>query len=173
MKSIRVLCATAIIVLVPTLSASAARANVDGPCTATATIGQTKYDATQNSVEIPRKGAVAWKGSIPGSGRRNINGKIYLKLPFGEIEIGNGHWSGSSTRFKNQGVYVYDFPAALVGPKYVVFGSHSERGNVVCTGAVTVEISGSKSRNPVLIASLVLTFFAILNVGLVMRARPR
>ena len=37
-------------------------------------------------------------------------------------------------------------------------------------GAVTVEISGSKARNPVLIASLVLTFFAILNVGLVMRA---
>jgi hypothetical protein len=175
MKSIRVLCATAIIALVPMLCATAAHATVDGPCTATGTIGQTKYNATQESVEIPRKGAVAWKGSIPGSGRRPIDGKIYLKLPkpFGEIEIGNGRWSGSSTRYKNQGVYVYDFPAALIGPKYVLFGSHAERGNVVCSGSVTVQITGSKSRNPVLIASLVLTFFAILNVGLVMRARPR
>jgi hypothetical protein len=175
MKMIRILVATAIIVLVPTLSAAAAHATVDGPCTATATIGQTSYDATQKSVEIPRKGAVAWKGSIPGRGRRVINGKIYLKLPkpFGQIEIGNGSWNGPSSRYKNSGVYVYDFPAAMVGPKYVLFGSHSERGAVVCTGTVEVQITGSKARNPVLIASLVLTFFAILNVGLVLRARPR
>jgi hypothetical protein len=175
MKAIRVLIATAIIVLVPALSATAAHATVDGPCTATGTIGRTTYNANQASVEIPRKGAVAWKGTAPGSGRRAIDGKIYLKLPkpFGQIEIGNGRWSGQSSRYKNQGVYVYDFPAAMIGPKYVLFGSHSERGAVVCTGAVTVQITGSKARNPVLIASLVLTFFAILNVGLVMRARPR
>ena len=43
----------------------------------------------------------------------------------------------------------------------------------MCTGAVDVTLAGSKSKNPVLIASLVLTVFAILNVGLVMRARPR
>ena len=74
----------------PLLTASAAQATVDGPCTATATIGKTNYNATQDSVEIPRKGAVVWKGAIPGRGRRAINGKIYLKLPWGDVEIGNG-----------------------------------------------------------------------------------
>ena len=85
MKTISILVATAIIVLVPMLTASAARATVDGPCTATATIGATSYNATQASVEIPRKGAVVWKGSIPGAGRRAISGKIYLKLPWGDV----------------------------------------------------------------------------------------
>jgi hypothetical protein len=175
MRTIRILVAAAIIVLVPMLTATAARATVEGPCTASGTIDHTTYNAGQASVQIPHKGAVHWKGAVTGSGKRVINGKIYLKLPkpFGQVEIGNGSWNGPSSRYKNAGVYVYDFPAALVGPKYVLYGSHSERGTVVCTGAVTVEISGSKARNPVLIASLVLTFFAILNVGLVMRARPR
>ena len=137
---------------------------------------QTTYNATQDSVEIPRKGDVAWKGSIPGSGRRQIDGKIYLKLPqpFGEIEIGNGRWSGPSTRYKNQGVYVYDFPAALIGPKYVLFGQprRARHGRVHRRGRPC----RSRARSPATrcsIASLVLTFFAILNVGLVMRARPR
>jgi hypothetical protein len=175
MKTIRILVATAIIVLVPMFTATAARATVDGPCTASGTINGTTYNADQTAVEIPRKGAVRWKGAIAGSGKRNIDGKIYLKLPapFGDVAIGNGRWSGPSSRYKNQGVYTYDFPAALIGPKYMLQGSHSERGAVVCTGVVEVTIAGSKARNPVLIASLVLTFFAILNVGLVMRARPR
>jgi hypothetical protein len=175
MKTIRILVASAIVALVPMLTATAAHATVDGPCTATGTINKTTYNANQDSVEIPQKGAVHWTGAIPGSGRRTINGKIYVKLPapFGEMEIGKGSWDGASLRYKNQGVYVYDFPAALIGPKYVLYGTHSERGAVVCTGAVTVQITGSKAKNPILIASLVLTFFAILNVGLVMRARPR
>jgi hypothetical protein len=175
MKTIRILVASAIVVLVPMLTATAARATEDGPCTASGTINGTTYTATQAAVVIPRKGVVHWKGAVPGSGKRIINGKIYLKLPapFGQIEIGNASWDGPSSRYKNQGTYVYDFPAALIGPKYMLFGSHSERGAVVCTGAVQVEISGSKAKNPILIASLVLTFFAILNVGLVMRARPR
>jgi hypothetical protein len=175
MKTIRILVATAIIVLVPMLTATAARATVAGPCTASGTINKTTYNADQAAVEIPHKGAVHWTGAVPGSGKRNINGKIYLKLPkpFGQIEIGNGSWDGPSSRYKNQGVYTYDFPAALIGPKYMLYGSHAERGAVVCTGAVEVQISGSRARNPVLIASLILTFFAILNVGLVLRATPR
>ena len=76
MKTIRILVATAIIVLVPMLTATAARATVTGPCTASGTINKTTYRADQASVEIPRKGAVHWTGAVPGSGRRNINGKI-------------------------------------------------------------------------------------------------
>jgi hypothetical protein len=175
MKTIRILVATAIIVLVPMLTVSAARATVDGPCTASGRINGKTYSAGEASVVIPRKGDVHWQGAITGSGKRTIEGKVYLKLPppFGQIVIGNGSWDGPSSRYKNQGTYHYDLPAALIGPKFVVKGHHAERGAVVCTGAVTVQITGSKAKNPVLIASLVLTFFAILNVGLVMRARPK
>lgn len=176
MRLIRILVAGAIIALVPVLTATAARATITGPCTATGTINGKTYTATQQSVVIPRKAAVRWKGAITtGSGKRNISGKVYLKLPppFGKMVIGNGSWDGPSSRYANSGVYHYDLPAALIGPKFVLSGSHAERGSVVCTGAVTVQLEGSKGKNPVLIASLVLTFFAILNVGLVMRATPR
>jgi hypothetical protein len=176
MRLIRILVAGAIIVLVPVLTATAARATITGPCTATGTINGKTYRATQESVVIPRKAAVHWRGAIDtAAGKRNISGKVYLKLPppFGKIVIANGTWDGPSSRHANSGVYTYDFPSALIGPKFVLAGNHAERGTVVCTGAVTVQLEGSKSKNPVLIASLVLTFFAILNVGLVMRARPR
>ena len=169
------LVATAIIVFVPVLTATAAGATTTGPCTATGTINGKTYTATQESVVIPRQAAVRWRGAINGSGKRVINGKIYLQLPapFGKVVIGNGEWDGPSSRYANTGVYKYDFPSALIGPKFVLNGSHAEKGTVVCTGAVTVQFEGSKARNPLLIASLVLTFFAILNVGLVMRVRTR
>ena len=176
MRLIRILVAGAIVVLVPLLTATAAHATVTGPCTATGTINGKTYTATAATAVIPRKGSVRWKGAInTTAGRRNISGKVYLRLPppFGKMVIGNGSWDGPSSRHANAGVYTYDFPSALIGPKFVLSGSHAERGAVVCTGAVTVTLEGSKSKNPVLIASLVLTFFAILNVGLVMRARPR
>jgi hypothetical protein len=176
MRLIRILVAAAIVVVVPILTATAAHATVTGPCTATGTINGTTYHASHETAVIPRQGAVRWTGAInTGAGTRNISGKVYLKLPppFGKMVIGNGSWDGPSSRRVNTGVYHYDFPSALIGPKFVLSGEHAERGTVVCTGAVTVTLEGSKSKNPVLIASLVLTFFAILNVGLVMRARPR
>jgi hypothetical protein len=176
MRLIRILVAGAIVALAPVLMATAAHATVTGPCTATGTINGKTYTATRESVTIPRNGAVHWTGAVKTpAGLRNISGKVYLKLPppFGKMVIGNGSWDGPSLRRANAGVYTYNFPAALIGPKFVLSGDHAERGAVVCTGAVTVQLEGSKSKNPVLIASLVLTFFAILNVGLVMRARPR
>jgi hypothetical protein len=175
MRLIRILVATAIIVLVPVATATAARATTTGPCTATGTINRKTYSAAEVSVVIPKQAAVRWRGAIKGSGKRVINGKIYLQLPppFGKMVIGNGKWDGPSARYANTGVYKYDFPAALVGPKFVLSGNHAEKGAVVCTGTVIVQLEGSKSRNPLLIASLVLTFFAILNVGLVMRVRAR
>ncbi len=177
MRLVRILVAGAILALVPILSAPAAHAAITGPCTATGTINGKTYTASQDSVEIPRQADVHWRGAIRGvgSGEREINGKVYLEFPppFGKMVIGNAEWSGPSSLYANKGVYTYDFPTALVGPKFVLSGHHAEKGTVVCTGTMTVQIEGSKTRNPVLIASLVLTFFAILNVGLVMRARPR
>ena len=176
MRTIRILVAAAIIVLVPVLTATAARATINGPCTASATVDGVIYNGNQASVVIPRKGDLHWKGAIStGSGKRNIEGKVYLKLPpgLGKMVIANGSWDGPSSRYANAGEYHYNLPAALIGPKFTIYGHHAERGAVVCTGAVEVQITGSKLKNPVLIVALVLTFFAILNVGLVMRARPK
>ena len=132
------------------------------------------YNATQTSVVIPRKGDVHWKGAIStGSGKRNIEGKVYLKLPppFGKIVVANGSWDGPSSRYGNKGVYHYDLPSVLVGPKFTLFGHHAERGAVVCTGSIDIRISGSKLKNPILLASLVLTVLAVVNMALVIRAK--
>ena len=173
MRLMRILIATAIVVLVPVLTATAAHATINGPCTATGTINGTQYTASQSSVVIPRKGDVHWKGAIrTGSGKRNIEGKVYLKLPppFGQLVL-NGSWNGPSSRYANQGVYHYDLPSVLVGPKFTLFGHHAERGAVVCTGSVDIRIAGSRLKNPALIASLVLTVLAVLNLSLVIRAK--
>ena len=174
MRLIRILVALAIVALVPLLTATAAQAQLAGPCTATGTINGKVYNPkVQNSVKVPRAAERALAGHVTGSGKRNIEGKVYLKLPppFGKIVIGNGSWDGPSSRYANSGVYTYDLPAVLVGPKFTVFGHHAERGTVVCTGSVVVQITGSKLKNPAFIASLLLTVVALINVSLVIRVR--
>jgi hypothetical protein len=174
MRLIRILVALAIVVLVPVLSASAAHATIKGPCTASGKIGATNYDASRASVKIPRKGDVHWKGAINngGSGRRQIEGKVYIKLPppIGKIQLA-GSWNGPSSSYANKGTFHYDLPSVLVGPKFTVFGHHAERGTVVCSGSIDVQLSGSPIKNPALLASLVITVFAILNFFLALRAK--
>jgi len=174
MRLIRVLVALAIVALVPVLTAGAAQAQLAGPYTGTGTINGKVYNPkVQNSVTVPRAAEVHWRGTVTGSGKRTIEGKVYLKLPppFGKIVVGNGSWDGPSSRYANSGVYTYDLPAVLVGPKFTVFGHHSERGTVVCTGTIDVQITGSKLKNPAFIASLLLTIVALINVSLVVRVR--
>jgi len=174
MKLIRILVALAIVVLVPVLSASNAHATINGPCTASGKISATTYDASRPSVKIPRSGDVHWTGAINngGSGPRPIEGKVYVKLPppFGKIQLA-GSWNGPSSLYANRGTYHYDMPAVLVGPKFTVAGHHAERGRVVCRGSIEVQLSGSPIKNPALIASLVITVFAILNFFLALHAR--
>ena len=173
MRLIRILVAGLIVVGVPILSASSASATISGTCTASGRINGKTYNARQSSVVIPRKGDVHWKGAIKGGGgKRNIEGKVYIKLPppIGKIELG-GSWNGPSSRYRNSGVYHYDLPSVLVGPKFTVFGHHSERGTEVCNGSIDVRIAGSKLKNPVLIASLVFTVLALVNMALVVRAK--
>ena len=174
MRVIRVLVALAIVVLVPVLTASAAHATIKGPCTASGKISATTYDASRASVKIPRSGDVDWKGAINngGSGRRQIEGKVYIKLPppLPKLQLA-GSWNGPSSLYANSGTYHYDLPSALVGPKFTVSGHHAERGAVVCSGSIEVQLSGSPIKNPALIASLVITVFAILNFFLALRAK--
>jgi hypothetical protein len=174
MRLIRFLVAGLIVIGVPILTASSASATITGPCTASGTIGSKNYNATQASVVIPRKGTVHWKGAVnTGSGKRDIEGKVYLKLPppFGKLVVANGDWDGPSSRYRNQGNYEYNATQLLVGPKFTLYGHHSERGNVVCTGSIDVRLSGSKLKNPILLGSLVLTVVAVVNMGFVIRAK--
>ncbi len=62
-------------------------------------------------------------------------------------------------------------PSVLVGPKFTVFGHHAERGAVVCTGSIAVQLSGSPIKNPALLASLVLTVLAVVNFLLILRVK--
>ena len=174
MRLIRILLALTIVALVPVLTATAAPAEITGPCTGSGTINGVVYNPkVQNSVVIPRAGEVHWRGTVTGSGKRNIEGKVYLKLPppFGKVVVGNADWNGPSSRYANAGIYTYDLPAVLVGPKFTVFGHHSERGTVVCTGTIDVRIAGSKWKNPALIASLLLTVVALVNFSIVLRVK--
>jgi hypothetical protein len=174
MRVIRVLIALAIVVLVPVLNASAAHATINGPCTASGTIKSKTYNARQPSVKIPRSGDVHWTGAITtaGSGQRPIEGKVEIKLPppFGKVQLA-GSWNGPSSLYRNRGTYHYDLPEVLVGPKFTVTGHHAERGKVLCRGSIEVQLSGSPIKNPALIASLVITVFAILNFFLALRAK--
>lgn len=176
MRLIRILVAAAIVLGVPILFASSAGGTISGPCTASGTITDKTYNATQKSVVIPREGDVSWKGAIRagnGNAVRNVEGKVYLKFPwpFGNTVIANGNWDGPSSRYANSGKYHYDLPSVLVGPKFTLFGHHAERGTVVCRGSVEVQLSGSKLKNPVLLGSLVLTVFALANMAIVARAK--
>ena len=175
MRLIRILVALAIAVLVPVLTATAAQAELTGPCTGTGQINGVTYNPKiQDSVVIPRAGEVHWRGTVTdGAGKRAIEGAVKVKLPWpiNEITI-NGNWSKTSAKYANAGIYTYDLPSVLVGPKFTVFGHHQERA-VVCTGTIDVQIAGSKWKNPALIASLLFTVLAVINVSLVVRVKGR
>jgi hypothetical protein len=176
MRLIRILVALAIITVVPILTADAAHAELSGPCTATGRIEGKVYSPKSNTlVVIPRVGEVHWRGTVtnaPGA-KRNIEGKVYLRLPrpFGQIVIGDGSWDGPSSSDANNGIYTYDLPSVLVGPKFTVFGHHAEKGVVVCTGSIDVQLAGSKWKNPAFIASLLFTVLALINVSVVLRVK--
>ena len=176
MRLIRILVAAAIIVGVPVLFAGSAGATDQGP------VHRHRRHQPPDLQQRPRpprwfRARATSNGSgavnTGSSGKRNIEGKVYLKFPppFGKVVVANGSWDGPSSTYANSGKYHYDLPEVLVGPKFTLFGHHAERGNVVCTGTIDIQLSGSKLKNPVLLASLVLTVLSVLNLALVVRAK--
>jgi hypothetical protein len=151
------------------MSAHPAGAALDDPCQATGTIkGVPHNPETQDTAKIPRKGTVAWEGSVPGSGKRDIEGKVYVKI--GPASVNVGTWSGPSDTYKNNGTYKYKFPSVLVGLKVPVWGHHADKG-FTCNGHITVELAGSKLGNPILLGSLALTVLSVVNLSLSVRAK--
>jgi hypothetical protein len=175
MRLIRILVASAIVAGMATLTAAPASAELTGPCTGTGRINSVTYNPkVQDSVVIPRSGEVHWRGTVQGGpGRRPIQGSVKVKLPWpiNEITI-NGSWEKPSAKYANADVYTYDLPPVLIGPKFTVFGDHTERG-ATCAGTIDVVLAGSKWKNPALIASLLFTVLALLNMSIVLRVKGR
>jgi hypothetical protein len=160
------------------LGASPAGASLTGACTASGTVvspgtpNRTYNPKTVDKVTIPRKGRVRWRGATGVSGDRVATGEVRIKLPppIGNITIGEWGKNGKKIgRPANSGVYRYSFSSLLAGIKVPVSGEHHEPG-ITCAGQVVVQIKG---RSPLAWVALALTLVTVLNLALVMRARPR
>jgi hypothetical protein len=104
--------------------------------------------------------------------RRAANGEVGIKFPppVGNVNLGEWGKNGKKVgRSANSGVYHYDLSSFLAGIKVPVSGEHHEAG-INCAGQVVVQLKG---RSPLVWVSLALTLVTLLNVSLVMRARPK
>ena len=171
MRALRLGVAALFVLAAPLLTAARADANLEPPCSASGTLNGVTYDAAKvNAATIPRTGDVHWKGSIPGSGTRAIDGKVVVKLPWPIPEQTLGSWTKESDSYENSGVYHYDLPSVLAGVDIPVSGDHTEHGKT-CLGSVVVRIEGGGASNPVVIGTFVV--FIISGVGLWVSFRPK
>lgn len=168
----------AVVVATLLVSASAAGASLTGACRASGTLVSSgtptrTYDPkTVSAVTVPREGDVHWQGSTGVSGDRAATGDVRIALPppIGKATIGAWGKNGKKVgRPGDTGVYHYSLPSLLAGIKIPVTGEHHEPG-INCAGTVVVQIKG---RSPLVWVSLVLTLVTVLNLALVMRAKPR
>jgi hypothetical protein len=167
-KRVGTVCAVTGLVAVVLLTwAAAAGADVVKPpaaCVGSATWTKTKQHetttahATGDVVKIPQSGDVQWAANQSGytldmvGPRRQIDGKIQLKLPFGQT-LTIDSWKGSSERFANTDTKHYHLPDVLIGAKLRMTGYMKENGKVVCSGAVSLRVGGKSGDNPVVIAA--------------------
>ena len=101
-------------------------------------------------MEIPRKGDVVWKGAIAGPRPARHQRQGLSEAPVAaDVEIGNGELGRSvEPLHEHRRVHLRLPVRARSGRSTCSSATHSEKGAVVCTGAVTVEISGSKCAEP-------------------------
>lgn len=169
MRGLRYAAAALVVAAVPLLSAAPAGASLSGPCQASGTVnGVTHNPKTEDSAKVPYKGAVSWEGSVPGSGKRVIGGKVEVKIAFAKVTVGS--WGGPSDTYKNHGNFKYGFSRTLAGLKIPVSGFHNDKG-FTCSGAMLVELTGSRLSNPALLGSLALTIVSVVNLSLSVRAK--
>lgn len=113
---------------------------------------------------VPRSDVVRWTGQTAGytldsneGPRREISGKVELKLPVSKITIDD--WAGTSVRYANQGEHNYELPAYTSGLKVKLSGEHYDGGTLTCSGSIYVRIGGGALKNPV-------TYGAFIGLGL-------
>jgi hypothetical protein len=160
------------------LAAAPAGASLTGACQASGTLVSAgtptrTYDPkTVDKATIPRTGDVRWRVAVGASGDRAANGEVGIKFPppIGVVTLGEWGKNGKKVgRSANSGMYHYGLPSLLAGIKVPVSGEHHEAG-IDCAGQVVVQIKG---RSPLVWVSLALTLVTVLNLALVMRAKPR
>ena len=168
----------AVVVATVLVTAAPAGASLTGRCAASGTLRsrgiptRTYNPKVVDAATIPRKGDVAWQGSTGVSGDRAATGEVSIKFPppIGNVHLGEWGKNGKKIgRPGNSGVYHYDLPSLIAGIKVPVSGEHHEPG-IDCAGTVVVQIKG---RSPLAWVSLALTVVTVLNLALVMRAKPR
>jgi hypothetical protein len=169
---------TALVVATLLLVAAPAGASLTGACQASGTLvskgtpTRTYDPKVVDQATIPRTGAVHWRVSTGVAGDRAATGKVGIKFPppVGTVALGEWGKNGKKVgRPGNSGVYHYSLPALLEGIKVPVTGEHHEPG-INCAGAVVVQLKG---HSPLEWVSLALTVVTVLNLALVMRAKPR
>ena len=168
----------AIVLTAVLVMAAPAGASLTGRCQASGTLvsrgtpTRTYDPKTVDTATIPRKGDVHWRVATGVGGDRTATGEVRIKFPppVGTVTLGEWGKNGKQVgRPGNAGVYHYDLPSLIAGIKVPVSGEHHEPG-IDCAGAVVVQIKG---RSPLAWVALALTVVTVLNLALVMRAKPR
>ena len=148
-------------VVLPVAVGSADVVTPAGACTATGhwvhaafMRSSTQYQPN-DVVLVPQKDTVNWEGHQFGKPigyfgpPRPIDGAVQVAIPFG-IKVTIWHWGGDkSPRYSNEGQESYNVPSALIGVKLKLSGFQSDNGRQVCSGSVYVEVTGSKTNNPI------------------------
>jgi hypothetical protein len=148
--------------LLPAAVASADVVTPPGACTAsgqwqTAGLNDVSTDFEPSSViKVPQRDRVSWQGHEHGEplgyfgATRPIDGALKISLPYGLPDVTIWHWGGhDSARYSNAGQKSYHLPAALIGIKLKLSGFEKDSGTLVCSGSVYVEVTGSKTKNPI------------------------
>lgn len=159
----RLLAAVGAAGVIPLLAASPADAKLSGPCEASGVLEGVEHNPkTEDDIDIPAEGDVAWQGSVPGGDdagkgpERAIKGEVKVKLPGGIGEATIDSWNKPSSTYSNSGDYHYELPSIIEGIPIPLTGFHEEAG-VRCDGSVTLTVGDGGFGNPATIPALVLT----------------
>lgn len=160
------------------LLADPAEAELDGPCTGTATFpstGLTVDAETADKVVVPPSDTVSYVGTIQATEgeERSHSGHIDLELPPPFTSVRIADWgTESTTEVSDEGVYEYDLPSYTPrGVEMLVTGEHVDTAGT-CSGEVRVEVEGDPLDAPAVPAAAVVGTLAA-GAGVLAAARPK
>lgn len=117
----------------------------------------TVIDPTTSSgpFEVPESASLTYSGSNGQSGdvpERPIQGFVEVITPPGLPNISlTDDWTWDdpdATGTSKTGSTSYELSSFLIGMEIPVEGEHSESGSLLCSGAITIKVTGSATGNP-------------------------
>jgi hypothetical protein len=173
---IGVLASTGVVHAQPTASDGTVAADLDGPCTATATINETGAtvdpSASGGVYTAPFEGSASYTGSIAVPAEpRAFSGRVWVETPPGIPSITIKDWSDDDgENVSDSGTVDWSIPQIVPGGVTVtVSGVHND-ASATCTGSIKVELEGGFMDSPVGPASVALT--VLTGLGLAWAAFP-